>query len=445
MAYGPEPIGRLALPAARIRVAHACQRAGQRQSSPALTSARMNPEKPPLDGLRIERGSSAARPQPSWMTPALIAAVVLGAGFLWWLSRPQPLPVQTALARALSAGGNSKALLNASGYVTARRAATVSSKVTGKVIQVSVEEGMKVEEGQVLARLDASNVEASLRLAQAQLEAARSSLEETKPNVAFAQRELKRFTELAATKVVSDSDVRRAEMEARALDARLVRQTSEITIREREVEQWKQQVDDTIIRAPFGGVVTTKNAQPGEMISTMSAGGFTRTGICTVVDMTSLEIEVDVNESFINRIQPKQPVEATLDAYADWRIAGKVIAIIPTADRQKATVKVRVGFDQLDPRILPDMGVKVAFHSTGGEKATAQSNVVVPKTAVQNSDNHDIVWVVRDGRAERRAVTVAQTNGDESTIAAGLTGGEKVVVNPPSGLADGTRVSEKKP
>ena len=144
----------------------------------------MNPDKPPLDGLRIERGSSAARPQPSWITPALIAAVVLGAGLLWWLNRPKPMPVQTALARALSAGGNSKALLNASGYVTARRAATVSSKVTGKVIQVSVEEGMKVEEGQVLARLDASNVEASLRLAQAQLEAARSSLEETKPNVA---------------------------------------------------------------------------------------------------------------------------------------------------------------------------------------------------------------------------------------------------------------------
>lgn len=406
----------------------------------------MNPEKPPLAGLRIERPSSAARPQPSWMMPVLLAAVVLGAAFFWWLSRPRAVPVQTAVARALSTSGSSKTLLNASGYVTARRAATVSSKVTGKVTQVSVEEGMKVEEGQVLARLDASNVEASLRLAQAQADAGRSSLAETRPNLAFAQRELKRFTELATTKVVSDSDVRKAEMEARTLEARMVRQTSEISIREREVEQWKQQLDDMIIRAPFAGVVTTKNAQPGEMISTMSAGGFTRTGICTIVDMTSLEIEVDVNESFINRIQPKQPVEATLDAYADWRIPGKVIAIIPTADRQKATVKVRVGFDQLDPRILPDMGVKVAFQSNGTEKtARAQSNVVVPKTAVQNSDNHDVVWVVREGRAERRAVTVAQTNGDESTIAAGLAGGEKVIVNPPSGLADGTRISEKNP
>ena len=405
----------------------------------------MSSEKPTLEGLRIERRSHT-RQRPSWLVTGLIAIVVLVAGVLWWLNRPKATPVQTVVARAQTANGTgAKTLLNASGYVTARRAATVSSKVTGKVVEVSVEEGMKVEAAQVLARLDASNVEASLRLAEAQLEAARAMLEETKPNLAFAHRELKRFTDLAATKVVSDSDLRKAEMEARALEARLVRQTSEITIREREVEQWKQQLDDTIIRAPFGGVVTSKNAQPGEMISPMSVGGFTRTGICTIVDMSSIEIEVDVNESFINRIQPKQPVEATLDAYADWRIPGKVIAIIPTADRQKATVKVRVGFDQLDERILPDMGVKVAFQSTGDEKSPARGNVVVPKAAVQNVENRDFVWVVRDGRIERRAVTVAQTQGDESTIAAGLSGGEKVVVNPPSGLADGGRISEKTP
>lgn len=408
----------------------------------------MNSEKPTLDGLRIERRAPLARQQPSWVVPGLIAIIVLGAGFLWWFNRPLATPVQTAVARAQSvtSGGAGKTLLNASGYVTARRAATVSSKVTGKVVEVLVEEGKKVEEGQVLARLDASNVEAGLRLAEAQLEASRSFLEETKPNLAFAQRELKRFTELAKTKVVSDSDLRKAEMEARALEARLVRQTSEIAIRQREVEQWQQQLDDNIIRAPFAGVVTTKNAQPGEMISPMSVGGFTRTGVCTVVDMTSLEIEVDVNESFINRIQPKQPVEAALDAYPDWKIPGKVIAIIPTADRQKATVKVRVGFDQLDERILPDMAVKVAFRSADdGSAAPASGNVIVPKAALQNRDDRDVVWVVRDGRVERRAVTIAQTIGEESTIAAGLSSGEKVVVNPSSGLTDGAKISEKNP
>ncbi len=407
----------------------------------------MSSEKPTLDGLRIERRSPGARQQPSWVAPGLIAIVVLGAGFLWWVNRPQATPVQTVVARAQSNNGTAaKTLLNASGYVTARRAATVSSKVTGKVVEVLVEEGKKVEEGQVLARLDAANVEAGLRLAEAQLEASRTFLEETKPNLAFAQRELTRFTDLAKTRVVSDSDLRKAEMEARALEARLVRQTSEISIRQREVEQWKQQVDDNIIRAPFAGVVTSKNAQPGEMISPMSVGGFTRTGICTIVDMSSLEIEVDVNESFINRIQPKQPVEATLDAYSDVRFPGKVIAIIPTADRQKATVKVRVGFDQLDERILPDMAVKVAFRATDDGKATpVGSSVTVPKTAIQNSDNRDLVWIVRDNRVERRAVTVAQTNGGESMIAAGLSGGEKVVVNPPAGLADGAKISEKNP
>ena len=408
----------------------------------------MSSDKPTLEGLRIDRRSPVSRPQPSWVVPGLIAVVILGAAFLWWLNRPKALSVQTAVARAQSAAsaGSSKTLLNASGYVTARRAATVSSKVTGKVMEVLVEEGKKVEEGQVLARLDASNIEAGLRLAQAQLEASRTFLDETKPNLVFAQRELKRFTELAASKIVSDSDLRKAEMESRALEARLVRQTSEVTIREREVEQWKQQLDDMIIRAPFAGVVTTKNAQPGEMISTMSAGGFTRTGICTIVDMGSLEIEVDVSESFINRIQPKQPVEATLDAYSAVRFPGKVIAIIPTADRQKATVKVRVGFDQLDERILPDMGVKVAFRAADDAKAAPAGNaVIVPKAAIQNRDGRDIVWVVRDGRVERRAVTIAQTNGDESTIAAGLTGGEKVVVNPPSTLADGAKISEKNP
>jgi HlyD family secretion protein len=407
----------------------------------------MSSDKAALDGLRIDRSAAAHREKPSWLMPLLLAVFVVGGGAVWWVQRPQPIVVQTAMAHEQASGsGGQKTVLNASGYVTARRAATVSSKVTGKVVEVLVEEGMKVEGGQILARLDASNVEASLRLAQAQLASTRTMLEETKPNLDFAQRELKRFTDLAATKIVSDSDLRRSEMEARALEARVARQTAEIGVREREIEQWQQQVDDTIIRAPFPGIVTSKNAQPGEMISPMSVGGFTRTGICTIVDMSSLEIEVDVNESYINRVQAGRPVEATLDAYAEWRIPAKVIAIIPTADRQKATVKVRVGFDQLDPRILPDMAVKVAFRNAEPENgAPTRGSITIPRAAVQSLDGRDLVWVVRDGRVERRAVTIAGTQGDESTIAAGLNGGEKVVINAPAGLADGSRVTEKTP
>ncbi len=412
-----------------------------------LSRTFMNSEKPTLEGLRIERHiASPSTAKSTWVTALLIVFILLGVAFAWWQRGSRAMAVQTAVVRVQAGSGGARTLLNASGYVTARRAATVSSKVTGKVVEVLVEEGKKVDAGQVLARLDASNVEAGLRLAEAQADAARSSLEETKPNLDFAQREFKRFSELAKTKVVSDSDLRKTEMESLGLEARLVRQKSEITIREREVEQWKQQLDDAIIRAPFAGVVTSKNAQPGEMISPMSSGGFTRTGICTIVDMSSLEIEVDVNESFINRIQSQQPVEATLDAYPNWRIPAHVIAIIPTADRQKATVKVRVGFDQLDPRILPEMGVKVAFQSAAPASVdAAESAVVAPKAAVQNRDGRDIVWVVNDGRIERRAVTVSQTDGAESTITAGLIGGEKVVVDPPSGLSDGAHISEKKP
>jgi RND family efflux transporter MFP subunit len=340
----------------------------------------MTSDKATLDRLRIDRSSAASpRRVGSRLVPVMIVILLLVGGgsiFWWWKRPPSPPTAQAPVVREAKSDapphrevsrGQSKTLLNASGYVTARRSATVSSKVTGKVREVLVEEGMKVEAGQIVARLDSSNVEASLRLAEAQLERARKALEETKPNLEFARSEFKRFTGLAATKVVSDSDLRRSEAEARGLEARLERQAAEIAVAEREVAQWQQQLDDTIIKAPFAAVVTSKNAQPGEMISPMTVGGFTRTGICTIVDMTSLEIEVDVNESHINRVQPNARVEATLDAYPDWRIPAKVIAIIPTADRQKATVKVRIGFEQLDPRMLPEMGVKVAFQSTNAE------------------------------------------------------------------------------
>jgi RND family efflux transporter MFP subunit len=419
--------------------------AGEQSQQPLQAthgSPHMSSDKAALDSLRIDR-TTGARRNSSWLAPVLLAVVVAGGGLAWWMNRPKAVAVETAVAHAqANSGGGQRTLLNGAGYVTARRSATVSSKVTGKVLEVLVEEGKKVEAGQVLAKLDASNVEAGLHLSEAHLESAKTALEETKPNLEFAERELKRFTDLATTKVVSDSDLRRAEMEARALHARLIRQTSEIAVAEREVEQWKQQLDDNIIRAPFSGVVTSKNAQPGEMISPMSVGGFTRTGICTIVDMTSLEIEVDVNESFINRVQPGQRVEATLDAYGDWRIPCKVIAIIPTADRQKATVKVRVGFDQLDPRILPDMGVKVAFQSGGSDSAVAQPATTIPKAALQSVDGRDVVWVVRNGHAERRAVTVAGANGDEVTIAAGINDGEKVIVNAPPEITDGGCVTE---
>src|ERR1017187_2218352 len=391
----------------------------------------MDPQKPTLDDLRIKRSD---KPESNLrIRPVAIGifVLVLAAGVIWWLTRPKAIEVRTAVAREIGGASGDHTVLNASGYVTARRAATVSSKVTGKVVEVFIEEGMKVKEGQVLARLDDTNIKAALNVTQAQLESAKTAVEETRAQLKLAEQEFQRATNLARQNIASQSDLDRAESDAKSLEARVARQERDITVAERQVAMGQQQMDDMIIRAPFAGIVTTKDAQPGEMISPVSAGGgFTRTGIGTVVAMDS--IEIDVNESYINRVQPGQPVVATLDAYPDWKIPCKVIAIIPTADRQKSTVKVRVGFDKLDPRILPEMAVKVAFRETGGGPATAGRTVMVPKSAVQSRDGRDVVFVVQHGRAERRAVTVIDTQGDDSVLSAGVSAGESVVADPPA-------------
>jgi RND family efflux transporter MFP subunit len=404
----------------------------------------MSSTKPPLDGLRIERRAEPKPQSKMWWVVALAGALIVVIMIFWWHSGSNAIEVHIALARDATGGGSGEHIvLNASGYVTARRAATVSSKVTGKVTEVLIEEGMKVKAGQVVARLDDSNVKANLDVAGAQLASAKAALAETEAQCKNADQEFQRTTELARQHIASQADLDQAESNAKSLQAHLAQQNLDIVVAERQVAMWQQQMDDMIIRAPFDGVVTTKDSQPGEMISPVSAGGgFTRTGIGTVVDMGSLEIEIDVNESYINRVEPGQPVEATLDAYPDWKIPCKVIAIIPTADRQKSTVKVRVGFDQLDPRILPDMSVKVAFGNNGG--ATVGHMVLVPKNSVLNRDGRDVVFVVRDGHAERRAVTVSDTQNDDSALSAGVADGEKVVVDAPADLKDGMAVKEKK-
>ena len=405
----------------------------------------MSSPKPTLDDLRIERSPEPESSSRFWPVAIGILILALAGAAVWWLKRPGAIPVRTVLVREAAGNGIERTVLNASGYVTARRQATVSSKITGKVIEVLVEEGMKVQEGQVLARLDDTNIKTSLRLAEAQLVSATNALAETRVRVREADQELQRQTGLLKNKIATQADYDHAEAALLALKARLEQQQADVTVAEKQVAYWVQQMDDAIIRAPFTGIVTSKNAQPGEMISPISAGGgFTRTGICTIVDMESLEIEIDVNESYINRVRAGQPVEATLDAYPEWKIPCKVIAIIPTADRQKSTVKVRVGFDKLDPRILPEMSVKVAFREADGSGPAAGRTVIVPKTAVQQREGRDVVLVVQSGRAERRAVTVNQTLLDEAVISAGVAAGERVIVDAPNSLPDGAAVTEKR-
>ena len=404
----------------------------------------MSEPKPTLSDLRIERDAPPAASSWRWGAAGVLLALLLAGGVVFWLQRPAARPVRTAGARAAADDGVERTVLNASGYVTARRQATVSAKLTAKVIEVLVEEGMKVREGQVLARLDDTNVRTSLHLAEAQLAAATNALAETRVRIKEAAQELQRQTDLIKNQIATQANYDHAEAAHLALQARLEQQQAEIAVAAKQVAYWQQQLDDTVIRAPFSGIVTSKNAQPGEMISPISAGGgFTRTGICTIVDMESLEIEIDVNESYINRVHPGQAVEAALDAYRDWKIPSKVIAIIPTADRQKSTVKVRVGMDQLDPRILPEMSVKVAFREVGGTGPLAGRTVTIPQAAVRQQDGRSVVWVVSAGRAERRAVTVSNTHQGETVVSAGLSAGERVIVEGPPDLKEGLAVAEK--
>jgi HlyD family secretion protein len=403
----------------------------------------MGLDKNTLETLRINR--EAPKPHNShaglWLAVFIMALLALGLG--WKYLIPSAVAVRTATVREPASAGR-QTILNASGYVTARRQATVSSKVTGKVTEVLFEEGQQVQQGKILAKLDTSNVTANLKLAEAQLLVARVSLDETKVLLEQSQREQRRISELAVNRISSQSDLDRSQSEVNSLKARLERQQQEIAVAQSQVDLWLQQLDDTIIRAPFPGIIISKNAQPGEMISPMSAGGsFTRTGIGTIVDMESIEVEVDVNESYIGRVEPGQRVQATLDAYPDWQMPAKVIAIIPTADRQKATVKVRIGFEKLDPKILPDMGVKVAFQSAA-DSPIKKPGLLIPKAALRQENGHDFVWIVQQGCARRRPVTVSARRNDELIISDGLTVGEKVVLEGPAELKEGARVFEEK-
>ena len=401
-----------------------------------------------LDSLRIERSTepevSSGRPY-KWF---LIIVLVLAAGAAAWaVTRSKAIEVETATAT--TSGGSTgmrAAVLNASGYVVARRQATVSAKVTGKVSDVMIEEGMNVKEGQLIAKLDDSTPRPTYELAQRQLESARTNLRETEVRLAELERTLRRTEQLRADKLVSESQLDTAQSDVAAARARLEALRSDVKVAEGTVRVRAQELEDLLVRAPFDGVVVSKDAQPGEMVSPISAGGgFTRTGIATIVDMDSREVEVDVNEAFINRVRNGQKAEAVLDAYPDWVIPSHVINIVPTADRQKATVRVRIGFDTLDPRILPDMGVKVSFLEDRDESPAVaeRPSVRIPSSAINRDGDTAYVWRIRDGAAERVAVRVGGERDGQIEVLSGINGGDRIVAAPVEGLKEGVKIKSK--
>jgi RND family efflux transporter MFP subunit len=400
-----------------------------------------------LNDLRIE-GSERdqdARGMPRWLFPAVGGLLVLAlcAAAAWWALGARPVTVQTATAVATGGGGAGGAVLQATGYITARRQATVSTQITGTLTQVLIEEGDHVKSGQVIARLEDSGLRASLGVAQANVMAAQAQVTQAQAQLVQSQADSRRQEMLAASGMIAPQAAEQGRTAVATSAAQLDARRREADSARAQLAQARVNFDYAVVRAPFAGVVTVKDAQVGEIVSPLSAGGgFTRTGVGTIVDMDSLEVDVDVNEANIGQVKPEMPAEAVLDAYPDWKVPAHVIAIVPAADRGKATVKVRIGLEQKDARFVPDMGVRVSFLAERVAPAAAPpKGVLVPAQALAQRDGRIVVFVVVDGKARERAVTPApQDVGTMKLLLMGVQSGEHVILSPPSSLHDGASV-----
>ncbi|HEY3517327.1 MAG TPA: efflux RND transporter periplasmic adaptor subunit [Gammaproteobacteria bacterium] len=400
-----------------------------------------------IEQLKIERpAGQPPRRSAWWWLAAPILVIAVGASLYAFL--PRAVLIQVAVAEPVAgAAAGPSSILDASGYVVARRQATVSAKITGKVVAVGIEEGQRVERDEIIARLDDTNAKAGVAQARAELEQARANLGAAEVAFTNAKPTFQRNEQQLARAVISAQtfDTAKASYDAARTGLEVAARAVEVAAARVDLAQ--RNLDDTVVRAPFGGIVTVKAAQEGEMVSPMSAGGgFTRTGIGTIVDMSSLEVEVDVSENFIQRVATDQPATITLNAYPDWSIPAHVIAIIPTADRAKATVKVRVGFEVGDPRILPEMGARVAFHDakapsdSASTSAVAQQPVLVPKESVQVDGDTGVVFVIADGGVERRTVRLGGQSAAGQVVLAGLKAGTRLARGDLSSLTDGSKV-----
>ncbi|HZC66504.1 MAG TPA: efflux RND transporter periplasmic adaptor subunit [Candidatus Dormibacteraeota bacterium] len=407
------------------------------------------PPKPDLGSLRIHDNSRKKSNVGKRVGIGLLVIVLLGviaaaAAYAFRNSRPV---VDVATAAKAEIGGR-QATLNASGYVTPRRRATIAAKITGRVTSVHFDEGTRVTEGQLLATLDDSDVQRALESAKADRDSAQAAIADFQVQLKNADIELVRAQKLQAAGVQTQEALDNAVTAADSLKAKISLAKQQVVASNARIKEAEQAVDNTIIRAPFAGIVVSKDAQVGEIISPISAGGgFTRTGIATVVDMKSLEMEIDVNEAYISKVKPGQPVKAFLDAYPDRELGGSVRTVIPTADRQKATVKVRITFNKIEDFILPDMGIKVTF--LGDEEkipagTKVASAILIPQDAVRTDGSQKIVFLIKSDRAERRAITVGNNRGSDVEVIAGLNAGDSVVVKPPDNLKDGEAVEIKK-
>ncbi len=394
-----------------------------------------------LDGTQREEVRTGV-PTWVWITAAaLLVLALLAAGGWWWWRSAQVPEVQTGSVASRSAGGGN-AVLQATGYVTARRSATVSTQITGTLTEVLFEEGDKVTKGQVLARLEDHALRAALEASRASVKSAQANVEALRAQWLQAQSDLRRQEELSASGMTTRQAAEQARTAVNSYAAQLEARRREAEAAMAQAAQTQVNFDYTVVRAPFSGVITAKAAQVGEIVSPLSAGGgFTRTGVGTIVDMDSLEVDVDVNEAYIGQVKADMPAEAVLDAYPDWRIPAHVIAVVPAADRGKATVKVRVALEQKDQRLVPDMGVRVSFLAARADTAAAPPpGVLVPRSAVVTRNDAPAAFVLNGERAELRRLRTGTPVGEHAVVLEGLKAGETVVLSPPDTLKSGDEV-----
>jgi RND family efflux transporter MFP subunit len=399
-----------------------------------------------IDGAHREGHGEGGPPKWVWGGLAALVLLALAGGAAWWfLAGNKPLAVQTTTVRANGQRPSADAVLQATGYVTARRMATVSAQITGTLTEVLIDEGFKVRKGQVLARLDDSGLKAGLAAAEAQARSAQASMGQVRAQLAQAEADARRQTELAASGMTTRQSQEQTATAVKTYAAQIEVAQRQAEAAQAQVTQARVNFDYATVRAPFDGVVTARAAQVGEIISPLSAGGgFTRTGVGTIVDMDSLEVGVDVNEAYIAQVKSDMPCEAVLDAYPDWKIPAHVVAVIPSADRGKATVKVRVALDQKDDRVVPDMGVRVTFLATKPKSQTAPvPGVLLPPEAVTQRDGADAVFVATDNRVEQRAVKLGADVGKFKLATSGLKAGETVVLSPPPEMKQGSNIVSK--
>ena len=377
-----------------------------------------------LSALRIDR--EPARPPGGARLVIILVVVVLAAaaGLNFWRVMSAGPTVQVGRADATGGGTANGEGISANGYVVARTKASVSAKILGRMAWLGVAEGSVVKEGAVIARIEDSDY-------QAALVAAKAAVLQFQAQIAQAKHDLERMQTLRGQNLVSDSDLEGAQTKLDVLVAQVAGANAQVTVA-------KSALENTLVRAPFGGTVLRKDAEVGEIVAPTSAGGgLTRTSIVTMADLGTLEVEVDVNEAYIAQVHNGQSARITLDAYPDTSFSGRVRQVVPTADRQKATVLVKVAILDHDRRILPEMGAKVVFLSRGAAQAAAPRRVLAPASAVVHTGGAASVWIVDGGKVRRLAVDVGGTRGDKVEIRQGLSGGETLVLDPPANLKDG--------